>query len=185
MGKMIFSRCSSTWSDQGRHHMLVIFHLNSKYYMRKINARKRSFEWKQPNSCRSNCLELSDHQSCVIKMDIQPTTYWPLVSHKFIISDQKLKKLYEENKHLSKILPMKLTKFLLLYSFGNGSKSKLLLHHAWYAKVSAAKYLSYGINQMFLAASVWERQLTSWHGWNTFLHTTFLHITGPKWIARL
>ena len=129
--KMIFNRCSSTWSDQDWHRLLVIFHLNSKYYIRKINARKRSFKWRQSNFCRLNCLELRDHQSCVFKMDMQPTTYRPLVSHKFNISDQKMKKLYKENKHLSKIFPMKLTRFLQFNSFGNGSSSKLLLHNAW------------------------------------------------------
>ena len=60
-------------------------------------------------------------------MDMQPTTYRPLVSDKFNITDQKMKKLYKENKHLSKIFPMKLTRFLQFYSFGNGSSSKLLL----------------------------------------------------------
>ena len=46
-----------------------------------------------------------------------PTTYWPLVSHKVNISDRKIKKLYEEDNHLSKIFPIKLTRFLQLNLF--------------------------------------------------------------------
>ena len=91
MGKMIFNLCCSIWSDQGYYHKLVIFHQNSKYDIRKRKARKISVEWNWPNFSSSHCLLLRDHQSCVFRIDMQPTTYWHLVSHKFKISDKKMK----------------------------------------------------------------------------------------------
>ena len=64
-------------------------------------------------------------------MDMQPTTHRPLVSHKFkfkFISDQKMKKLYKENKHLLKIFPMKQTRILYLNLISNGSSLKPVLY---------------------------------------------------------
>ena len=34
---------------------------------------------------------MRDHQSCDFEIDMQPTTYWPLVSHQFKIYDKKMK----------------------------------------------------------------------------------------------
>ena len=57
----------------------------------EIKCQKMIFERKQLNFCNLNRLELKDHQSRVFKIDMQPTAYQLLVSHKFSISVQKLK----------------------------------------------------------------------------------------------
>ena len=89
LGKMVFNRCFPTRSDLSQYHILIISCLNSKYHIRKLDARKGSFEWRPTNFCHLNHLKLRDHWRCVFKMGMQTPTYPSMVSNRYNISHQK------------------------------------------------------------------------------------------------
>ena len=90
LGKMVFDCCSTACSDLDHYHILIISRLNSNYHMRKLNARKGSFEWRQPNFQSRACDSISHCVGWLVRRSIRRSichtllfflAIWLIVSH--------------------------------------------------------------------------------------------------------